>query len=79
MAEIGGILGDPIQANGVPGYAMCIVKDGIVVYSKGFGVAELGGDQLVTPSPDGSGRRDLCLAGHPRMKVQVIGWVSYPV
>jgi len=55
MAEIEGLLGSPTQANGVPGYAMCVVKDGNVVYSKGFGVAELGGDPPVIPSLDGSG------------------------
>ena len=38
-----------MQPNGVPGYAMCVVKDGSQVYSKGFGVAELGADRPVTP------------------------------
>ena len=49
VTEIEAILGDQIQPNGVPGYAMCVVKDGDVVYNKGFGVAELGGDLPVTP------------------------------
>lgn len=66
MDEIEGILGDPIQANGVPGYALCVVKDGSEVYSKGFGVAELGGDRPVIPSLGITGRGDLCLAGHRR-------------
>ena len=48
-AKIEGILNDQMQPNGVPGYAMCVVKDGSQVYSKGFGVAELGADQPVTP------------------------------
>ncbi len=33
----------------VPGYAMCIVKDGQVVYNKGFGVLEKGTNRKVTP------------------------------
>ncbi|MBK9093511.1 MAG: serine hydrolase [Anaerolineae bacterium] len=49
VAKLEGILNDQMQPNGVPGYAMCVVMDGNQVYSKGFGVAELGGDRLVTP------------------------------
>ena len=48
-AQIETILTDTMQPLGVPGYAMCIVKDGSVVYDKGFGVTEPGGDQPVTP------------------------------
>ena len=55
MTEIEGFLGGLVQSNRVPGYAMCVVKDGSEVYSKGFGVAELGGDRPVIPSLDGSG------------------------
>ena len=33
----------------VPGVAIGIVKDGELVYAKGFGVTELGGDEPVTP------------------------------
>ena len=49
VAKIEGLLNDQMQPNGVPGYAMCVVKDGGEVYSKGFGVAELGADRPVTP------------------------------
>lgn len=38
-----------MEESQVPGYAMCIVKDGQVVYNKGFGVLEKGKDGLVTP------------------------------
>ena len=49
VAKIEGLLNDQMQPNDVPGYAMCVAKDGSEVYSKGFGVTELGGDQPVTP------------------------------
>ena len=39
-----------MRENRVPGYAICAVKDLNVVYSKGFGIAELGGDRPVIPS-----------------------------
>ncbi|MFN8446169.1 MAG: serine hydrolase [Caldilineaceae bacterium] len=48
-AQIETILTQTMQTVGVPGYAMCIVKDGNVVYDKGFGVTQLGGSQPVTP------------------------------
>jgi CubicO group peptidase (beta-lactamase class C family)/pimeloyl-ACP methyl ester carboxylesterase len=48
VAEIETILSEHMQGSGVPGYAMCIVQDGDVVYSRGFGLAELGGDLPVT-------------------------------
>jgi CubicO group peptidase (beta-lactamase class C family) len=49
VAKIEAMVGKTMQENKVPGYAMCIVKDGSEVYSKGFGVAKLGGDRPVTP------------------------------
>jgi CubicO group peptidase (beta-lactamase class C family) len=49
VAKIEALVAKTMQENKVPGYAMCVVKDGSEVYSKGFGVAELGGDQPVTP------------------------------
>ena len=49
VAQVETILIDTMQPLGVPGYAMCIVKDGSVVYDKGFGVTNVGGDQPVTP------------------------------
>lgn len=46
---VDGIVETAMADNGVPGMAMCIVKDGEVAYSQGFGVAEVGSDHLVTP------------------------------
>ena len=49
VANIETILTDTMQPLAVPGYAVCIVKDGSLVYDKGFGVTNAGGDQPVTP------------------------------
>ena len=49
VAKIEAILTDTMPAVNVPGYAMCVVKDGQVIYHKGLGVTQLGGDQPVTP------------------------------
>lgn len=49
VTQIETILTQTMQKVNVPGYAMCIVKDGNVVYNKGFGVTKLGGSQPVTP------------------------------
>ena len=38
-----------MRYHGAPGVAVCIVKDGKVAYAKGFGVATVGTDKLVTP------------------------------
>jgi CubicO group peptidase (beta-lactamase class C family) len=35
--------------NKIPGYALGIVKDGKIVYTKGFGAERVGGDKPVTP------------------------------
>ena len=49
VTKIETILTNTMQAVNVPGYAMCVVKDGNVVYNKGFGTIKLGSDQPVTP------------------------------
>jgi CubicO group peptidase (beta-lactamase class C family) len=43
------LIGQFLQSHAVPGLAVGVVKDGRVVYVKGFGVAELGTDRPVTP------------------------------
>ncbi len=38
-----------MTANEIPGYALGIVMDGQIVYTKGFGVEQVGTDRPVTP------------------------------
>ena len=48
-AKIDSIVETVMFSSSMPGAAVGIVKDGELVYAKGFGVTELGGDQPVTP------------------------------
>lgn len=49
VAKIESIIVDAMQENRIPGCAVGIVKDGRLVYEKGFGVANLDSGQPVTP------------------------------
>jgi CubicO group peptidase (beta-lactamase class C family)/predicted dienelactone hydrolase len=49
VAKIDTIVEQVMADKQVPGAAVGVVKDGELVYAKGFGVTELGSDQLVTP------------------------------
>jgi len=49
VAKIEGIIQKAMTDYPVPGLAMCIVKDGQVVYSKGFGFADVESKKPVTP------------------------------
>lgn len=43
------LIGQFLEAHPVPGLAVGIVKEGEVVYAKGFGIAEIGTDRPITP------------------------------
>ena len=49
VAKIEAIIQQAMTVYPIPGFAMCIVKDGQVVYSKGFGFADLASKRPVTP------------------------------
>lgn len=49
VAKIEGIVQKAMTDSTTPGLAMCIVKDGQVVYSKGFGFADVESKRPVTP------------------------------
>lgn len=49
VAEIEAIVEKTMTENKIPGYALGIVKDGKIVYTKGFGVERIGSDKPVTP------------------------------
>ena len=49
VAKIESIANVAMAKSEVPGMAVCVVKDGQMVYAKGFGVAELGTDRPITP------------------------------
>lgn len=48
VAEIEALVKKTMAKNGIPGYALGVVKDGKIVYTKGFGVERVGSDQPVT-------------------------------
>lgn len=49
IAEIETLIEQTMADNQIPGFAIGIVRDGEVIYAKGFGVAELGSDRSMTP------------------------------
>ncbi|TVR18911.1 MAG: class A beta-lactamase-related serine hydrolase [Anaerolineaceae bacterium] len=49
IAELEEFIRYALEAGEVPGASVSIVQDGEVIYSAGFGVQELGGDEPVTP------------------------------
>ncbi len=49
IAKIEGIIQQAMTDYSAPGFAMCIVKDDQVVYSKGFGFADLASNRPATP------------------------------
>ena len=49
VAKIETLVEKTMTENEIPGYALGIVKDGKIVYTKGFGVERVGGDKPVTP------------------------------
>ena len=49
VAKIESIPNAEMAKSEVPDIAGCVVKDGQMVYAKGFGVAELGTDRPMTP------------------------------
>ena len=48
VAKIESMVEQMMAESGTPGYAVGIVKDGEIVYTKGFGVERVGSDQPVT-------------------------------
>ena len=48
-AEIETMVEEMMAENAIPGYALGIVEDGEIVYTKGFGVERVGSDEPVTP------------------------------
>ncbi|MDY6893674.1 MAG: serine hydrolase domain-containing protein, partial [Chloroflexota bacterium] len=49
LAELEAYIVEAMERYEVPGAAVAIVKDGEIVYAKGFGVREMGGNDPVTP------------------------------
>lgn len=49
VAKIEALVAKTMTENEIPGYALGIVKDGKIVYTKGFGVERIGGEKPVTP------------------------------
>lgn len=49
VADLENLIQETMSASSVPGMAACVVKDGRVVYAKGFGVTKFGTDIPVTP------------------------------
>ena len=49
IAKIDALVQEIMARGQVPGAALGVVKDGALVYGKGFGVTELGGDEPITP------------------------------
>ena len=49
LAELEAYIIEAMERYEVPGAAVAVVKDGEIVYTKGFGVREMGGDDPVTP------------------------------
>ena len=49
VAQIEGIVEQAMIDDPIPGFELCVVKDGQVAYSEGFGVANLEEDRPVTP------------------------------
>ncbi|MEZ4727763.1 MAG: serine hydrolase domain-containing protein [Caldilineaceae bacterium] len=50
FAKLDAQVEEAMTTYGVPGMALGVVKDGALVYAKGFGVAEIGSERSVTPS-----------------------------
>ena len=48
-AEIDAYLTAQIKAAGIPGLAVAVVRDGSVIYSRAYGVRELGAEERLTP------------------------------
>ena len=48
-AQIDSYLTDRIKANGIPGLALAVVRDGRVIFSRAYGVSEVGSDEKITP------------------------------
>lgn len=48
-AKIDAIVRQAMTANPIPGFQMCVVKDGAVVYNKGFGLADIAAGRPMTP------------------------------
>jgi CubicO group peptidase (beta-lactamase class C family) len=48
-AKIDAIVQQAMTDNPIPGFQMCIVKDGQVVYNKGFGLADIAAGRPMTP------------------------------
>ncbi|MEZ4768825.1 MAG: serine hydrolase [Caldilineales bacterium] len=49
VAQIDAMVQDMMERNKLPGFALGVVKDGELVYAKGFGVANLDSGEPVTP------------------------------
>jgi len=47
--QIDEYLAEQVEKNGIPGLAVAVVRDGSVIYSRAFGVRELGKDEKLTP------------------------------
>ena len=48
-AEIDDYLENLVEVEGIPGIALAVVRDGSVIYSRAFGVREVGKDERLTP------------------------------
>src|SRR5438105_7728397 len=48
QAELESKIKEEVQQGRLPGFAIGVVKNGKLIYAKGFGVAKLGGNVLVT-------------------------------
>ena len=48
-AQIDFYLTERVKAAGIPGLTVAVVRDGRVIYSRAFGVKELGKDEKLTP------------------------------
>lgn len=60
VAKIDAIIQKAMTDYPTPGFTMCIVKDGQVVYRKGFGLADVEGQRPMTPRWDSP--LDYCIA-----------------
>src|SRR5438128_10598859 len=50
QAELEPKIKEEIQQGHLPGFAIGVVKNGKLIYAKGFGVAKLGGNTPITPN-----------------------------
>src|SRR5438270_12012085 len=48
QAELEPKIKEEVQQGHLPGFAIGVVKNGKLIYAKGFGIAKLGGNVLVT-------------------------------